>query len=66
MILVTGATGFIGPKVVHALRERELPVRCLVRKRSARSAQSLATWGCELIDGEMTDAASLRRAVEGS
>ncbi len=63
MILVTGATGFVGPKVVHALRERERPVRCLVRK--ARSAQSLAAWGCKLVEGDMTDAASLRRAVEG-
>jgi uncharacterized protein YbjT (DUF2867 family) len=32
VILVTGATGFVGPKIVHALREREHPVRCLVRK----------------------------------
>ena len=65
MILVTGATGFVGPKIVHALREREHPVRCLVRKPSSRAAQSLAAWGCELVTGDMTDAASLRRAVEG-
>jgi NADH dehydrogenase len=65
MILVTGATGFVGPKVVHALRQRELPVRALVRKRSSRPAQLLAAWGCELAEGDMTDAASLRRAVDG-
>jgi uncharacterized protein YbjT (DUF2867 family) len=65
LILVTGGTGFVGPKIVHALREREQPVRCLVRKKSSKPAQSLATWGCELVDGDMTDAASLRRAVEG-
>ena len=65
MILVTGGTGFVGPKIVHALREREQPVRCLVRKKSSRSAQSLATWGCELVEGDMTDAPGLRRAVEG-
>jgi NADH dehydrogenase len=65
VILVTGGTGFVGPKVVHALRERELPVRCLVRKPSSGAAQSLASWGCELAEGDVTDAASLRRAVEG-
>jgi uncharacterized protein YbjT (DUF2867 family) len=65
VILVTGATGFVGPKIVHPVRESTQPVRCLVRKKSSRSAQSLAAWGCELVDGDMTDAASLRRAVEG-
>ena len=63
MILVTGATGFVGPRVVHALRARDLPVRCLVRDRSR--AGRLESWGCELVEGDVTDAASLRRAVEG-
>src|SRR5205814_7905679 len=61
VILVTGGTGFVGPKVVHALRAAEKPVRCLVRKPS----ETLAAWGCELVEGDMTDAASVRRAVEG-
>ena len=61
MILVTGGTGFVGPKVVHALRAAEKPVRCFVRKPS----ETLAAWGCELAEGDMTDAERLRRAVEG-
>ena len=65
MILVTGGTGFVGPKVVHVLRERDLPVRCLVRTPSSAPAQSLSSWGCELVQGDVTDAAGLRRAVEG-
>jgi uncharacterized protein YbjT (DUF2867 family) len=65
VILVTGGTGFVGPKVVHALREHDLPVRCLVRKPSATAAQSLAAWGCELVQGDVTDAGSLSRAVAG-
>jgi NADH dehydrogenase len=64
VILVTGATGFVGPKIVHALREQDRPVRCLVRTPSAGPAGSLASWGCELVQGDMTDAGSLRRAVE--
>jgi uncharacterized protein YbjT (DUF2867 family) len=66
VILVTGATGFVGPKIVHALREREQPVRSLVRRPGDRSATTLASWGSELMQGDMTDAASLRRAVEGT
>ena len=65
MILVTGATGFIGPKIVHALRERDLPVRGLVRKPSAPAAAPLSAWGSELVQGDMTNIESLRRAVEG-
>jgi uncharacterized protein YbjT (DUF2867 family) len=63
--LVTGGTGFVGPRVVHALRERDQPVRALVRNPSGRSATTLAAWGAELVQGDMTDGESLRRAVEG-
>ena len=63
MILVTGGTGFVGGHVVHELRGRDLPVRCLVRdlRRGAR----LAAWGCELVEGDVTHAESLRDAVAG-
>ncbi len=62
-VLVTGATGFIGPHVAHALRARELPVRALVRdpKRAAR----LAAWGVELVHGDVADVTSLRGALAG-
>ena len=66
MILVTGGTGFVGPRVVHALRERDKPVRALVRTPSGRSATTLAAWGAELVQGDMTDRDGLRRAVEGA
>ncbi len=66
MILVTGATGFVGPRIVHALREREQPVRSLVRRPADRTAATLASWGSELVQGDMGDAESLRRAVEGT
>jgi uncharacterized protein YbjT (DUF2867 family) len=66
VILVTGATGFVGPKIVRALREHEQPVRGLVRRPGDRSATTLASWGAELVQGDMGDAACLRRAVEGA
>jgi len=65
VILVTGGTGFVGPKIVHALRGRDLPVRALVRNPSGRSPATLAAWGAELVQGDMTDAASLTRATAG-
>jgi uncharacterized protein YbjT (DUF2867 family) len=62
-VLVTGGSGFVGSGIVHALRAEDRPVRCLVR--DAHKASRLASWGCELVEGDVTDAASLRRAVEG-
>jgi NADH dehydrogenase len=62
-VLITGGTGFVGSGIVHALRAEDRAVRCLVR--DARKASRLASWGCELVEGDVTDAASLRRAVEG-
>jgi NADH dehydrogenase len=63
VILVTGGTGFVGPYVVQALRERELDVRCLVRDR--KRGAKVAALGAELVEGDMTDAASLRIAAQG-
>ncbi|HZS30377.1 MAG TPA: complex I NDUFA9 subunit family protein [Gaiellaceae bacterium] len=62
-VLLTGATGFIGPHVAHTLRAWELPVRALVR--DASRGTKLAAWGVELAPGDVTDPASLRAACEG-
>ena len=63
MILLTGATGFIGPQIAHALRAESRPVRALVR--AGQDVGRLHAWGCETVTGDMTDPPSLRRAVEG-
>jgi NADH dehydrogenase len=62
-VLVTGATGFIGPHVVHALRARDVATRALVR--DASRASRLQAWGAELAQGDVTDPRSLRAACEG-
>ena len=62
-VLVTGGTGFIGPKVVHALRAQGRDVRALVR-RPERAGQ-IASLGAELVTGDVTDPASLRAAAGG-
>ena len=63
MILITGATGFVGPQIVHALRTEDRPVRALVREST--DVGLLHAWGCETVVGDMTEPASLRAAVEG-
>jgi uncharacterized protein YbjT (DUF2867 family) len=64
LILVTGGNGFVGGHVVHELRGRDLPVRCLVR--DLRRGAKLAAWGCELVEGDVTDPKSLAGAVDGA
>jgi uncharacterized protein YbjT (DUF2867 family) len=63
VILVTGGTGFVGPKIVHALRAEERPVRVLARRPAKQ--ERLRSWGCEVVAGDMTDRDSLRRATDG-
>jgi len=63
-VLVTGATGFVGPKVIHALRARGHEVRALVR--NPRRARTLQAWGCELVQGDVADRDSLTRAARGA
>ena len=62
-VFVTGGTGFVGPRVVHAIRARGEEVRALVR-RSSRGAQ-LEAWGAELAEGDVTVPETVRRGVEG-
>jgi uncharacterized protein YbjT (DUF2867 family) len=60
VILLTGGTGFVGGHVLRALVEGGRPVRCLVRNPEQASLDG------ELVQGDMTDSASLKRAVEGT
>jgi uncharacterized protein YbjT (DUF2867 family) len=63
LTLVTGGSGFVGGHVVHAIRAAEKDVRALVRDPA--KAERLHAWDVEIVDGDMTDAASLERAVAG-
>ena len=60
---VTGATGFIGGHVARKLRERGDEVVALVR--SPDKAAELRELGCELVEGDLSDEAAIRKGVEG-
>lgn len=62
-ILVIGAGGYIGSKLVPRLLEQGYRVRCLVRDRLRVDAY---TWSgsAELMAGDVLDAASLHRAFQ--
>ncbi len=58
---MTGGTGFVGARIVHALRAQNREVRALVRTPS-RGPQ-LASWGVTLAAGDVTDATSVAAAL---
>ena len=64
LILVTGGTGLVGSHVVEQARQKGFRVRALVR--SPDSAKQLSEWGAELATGDLSDAESLRQAVQGA
>jgi nucleoside-diphosphate-sugar epimerase len=61
--LVTGATGFVGGHVVKRLLDEGYQVRCLARATSDTS--QLDALPVEIAIADLTDPASLRRAVTG-
>lgn len=63
-ILVTGATGFIGTRLVHHLSERGDRVTCLVRAESNR--RELESVDPRFVVGDLTDESSIRQAVSGA
>jgi uncharacterized protein YbjT (DUF2867 family) len=63
LILVTGATGYVGGELLKALLAAGYPVRCLARRPEALKAQHAA--GAEVVAGDVLDASSVRAAMEG-
>jgi len=63
LVLVTGASGFLGSAVARALVARGVRLRVLVRSSSPRD--NLAGLGCEVVTGDLTDRSSLGTALRG-
>ena len=62
-VLVTGASGFVGSRVVGGLLARGYGVRALVRPNSPR--RNLDGLDVEVAPGDLNDAASLSAALDG-
>lgn len=59
--LITGASGFIGSHLATALTRRGDDVTCLVRANS--NTAMLSALGVRLVRGQLTDAASIKKAI---
>lgn len=63
LILVVGATGFVGKEIVLRLRKKEANVRAMVRGGSNREeAKPLADAGAEIFDADLTKPETLGNA----
>jgi len=62
-VLVTGATGFVGGAVARALVKRGIDVRVMARAGS--DLQNLQGVPHELVEGDLRDQTSLRKALTG-
>jgi uncharacterized protein YbjT (DUF2867 family) len=63
LILLTGATGYIGGRLLGSLEAEGHPVRCLVRRPELFRSRVGA--GTEVVAGDLLDAGSLERATVG-
>jgi dihydroflavonol-4-reductase len=64
IVLVTGATGFVGSAVARALVARGFHVRALMRAGANRL--NIARLNCEPVIGDMRDADSMTAAMKGA
>jgi len=65
-VLITGATGKQGGATAGALAGKGFRLRAMTRKPESEAAQALAKAGVEIVKGDLDDAASLGKALEGA
>jgi len=63
LILLTGATGYVGGRLLSLLQNQNIPVRCLTRRPEALDDRRSAT--TEIVSGDVLDGGSLQSAMEG-
>jgi uncharacterized protein YbjT (DUF2867 family) len=65
-VLITGVTGNQGGATARALAGRGLRLRGMTRRPHSEAARALKDQGVEIIEGDLDDEDSLKRAVEGA
>lgn len=63
LILIAGATGYVGGRLLHALESRGYRVRCLARHPETLRARAAPS--TEVVQGDVLDPASLQAAMAG-
>lgn len=63
LVLVTGASGFVGSSVARIAQQKGFKVRVLVRATSSR--KNVESLDAEIVVGDMRDEASMRNALRG-
>lgn len=62
-ILITGATGYIGARLLRRLEQDALPLRCLARDPSRLEPKTADT--TEVVKGDLLDFSSLAKVLQG-
>jgi uncharacterized protein YbjT (DUF2867 family) len=66
-VLITGATGKQGGAIAHELlRAGGFDVRAMTRKPDSDAAKALAKAGAQVVTGDLDDAQSLKKALDGA
>ena len=65
-ILITGATGNQGGATLHNLLGKGFTLRALTRKPDGDKGRALANSGVEVVQGDLNDAESLKKALAGA
>ncbi len=63
LVLIAGATGYIGGKLARRLSESGVQTRCMARR--PERAGDLSAAGCEVVKGDVLDPETLGPALEG-
>lgn len=63
LVLLTGATGYVGGRLLSLLQQQGIPVRCVTRRPEALQDRVNST--TEIVQGDVTDRPSLQPAFEG-
>ena len=64
LVLLTGATGYVGGRLLAELERRSMPLRCFTRRPEALRGRVAPS--TEIAAGDALDPAAVRRALEGA